>query len=308
METRPLSKDEQRFTCVALVCVDFLQLPLIDILANKIKPPDLFNKISACSKLVNGKQLTLEQRKLCFLKPPNIPDYTKFDITLLYKLLRNLCSSLTPQQDWGKEPKANDMAIVHDIERLRMFRNGFAHASSSEFTEDKFEKNWKDLKSVIQRIQNFTSSIGCKTNYIDRLKKIKTREFGYDDLEKYKLCVKSILRSDQPEISIKGDREIEVLCGDTACFEVELQQADLTHWTVTWHKVIRTRIEQINTSTSRYSDSTDRQLVIHSVCKEDKGNYQAVLSEKVSNGKSVLQVVSNVIFLHTLGGNIDLYL
>lgn len=195
METRPLSKDEQRFTCVALVCVDFLQLPLIDILANKIKPPDLFNKISACSKLVNGKQLTLEQRKLCFLKPPNIPDYTKFDITLLYKLLRNLCSSLTPQQDWGKEPKANDMAIVHDIERLRMFRNRFAHASSSEFTEDKFENNWKDLKSVIQRIQNFTSSIGCKTNYIDRLKKIKTREFGYDDLEKYKLCVKSILRS-----------------------------------------------------------------------------------------------------------------
>lgn len=195
METRPLSKDEQRFTCVALVCVDFLQLPLIDILANKIKPPDLFNKLSACSKLVNGKQLTLEQRKLCFLKPPNIPDYTKFDITLLYKLLRNLCFSLTPQQDWGKEPKANDMAIVHDIERLRMFRNGFAHASSSEFTEDKFEKNWKDLKSVIQRIQNFTSSIGCKTNYIDRLKKIKTREFGYDDLEKYMLCVKSILRS-----------------------------------------------------------------------------------------------------------------
>lgn len=301
METKPLSKDEQRFTCVALVCVDFLQLPLIDILANEIKPPDLFNKISACSKISNGKPFTLEQRKLCFLKPPDIPDYTKFDITLLYKLLRNLCSSLTPQQDWGKEPKAIDMMIVHDIERLRLFRNGFAHASSSEFTEDKFDQIWKNLKSVIQRIQNFTSSIGCKTNYIDRLKKIKNREFGYDDLEKYKLCVKSILRSDQPEISIKGDREIEVLCGDTACFEVELQQADLTHWTITWHKVIGTRIEQINTSTSRYSDSTDKKLVIHSVCQEDKGNYQAVLSERVSNGKSVLQVVSNVIFLHTLG-------
>lgn len=116
-----------------------------------------------------------------------------------------------------------------------------------------------------------------------------------------------VYTTDQPEISIKGDREIEVLCGDKASFEVELQQADLTHWTITWRKVIGTRIEQINTSTSRYSDSTDRQLVIHSVCKEDKGNYQAVLSEKVSNGKSVLQVVSNVIFLHTLGGNIELY-
>lgn len=301
METRPLSEEEQRFTCVALICVDFLQLPLIDILASEIKPADLFSKISTCSKLANGKPLTLKQQKLCFLKPPDIPDYTKFDVTLLYKLLRNLCSSLTPQQDWGKEPKAIDIMIVHDIERLRLFRNEFAHASSSEFTEDKFQQIWKNLKSVIQRIRNFTSTIGCKTNYMDRLKKIKTREFGYDDLEKYKLCVKSILRSDQPEISIKGDREIEVLCGDTACFEVELQQADLTHWTITWQKKIATRIEQINTSTSRYIDSTDRKLVIHSVCKEDKGNYQAVLSEKVSNGKSVLQVVSNVIFLHTPG-------
>lgn len=115
-----------------------------------------------------------------------------------------------------------------------------------------------------------------------------------------------VYTTDQPEISIKGDREIQVLCGDTACFEVELQQADLTHWTITWRKVIGIRIEQINTSTSRYSDSTDKKLVIHFVCQEDKGHYQAVLSERVSNGKSVLQVVSNVIFLHTLGGNIYL--
>lgn len=50
-----------------------------------------------------------------------------------------------------------------------------------------------------------------------------------------------VYTTDQPDISIKGDREIEVLCGDTACFEVELQQADLTHWTVTWHKVIGAR-------------------------------------------------------------------
>lgn len=111
--------------------------------------------------------------------------------------------------------------------------------------------------------------------------------------------------TDQPEILIKGDKEIEVLCGDTACFELELKQADLSHWTVTWHKMIGTGIEQISRSTTctRYSDSTDRQLVIHSVCKEDKGNYQAVLSEKVRNGKSALQVVSNVISLHTPGGN-----
>lgn len=113
-----------------------------------------------------------------------------------------------------------------------------------------------------------------------------------------------VYTTDQPEILIKGDMEREVLCGDTACFEVEIQQADLTRWTITWRKMIGNRIEQINTSTSRYTDSTERKLVIHSVCKEDRGNYQAVLSEKVSNGKSVLQVVSNVIFLHALGGNI----
>lgn len=195
METRTLTKEEQRFIYVAFVCVDFLQLPLIEILASEIKPADLFQKISTCLKLENGKALTLTQQNICFLKPPKIPDYTKFDVTLLYKLLRNLCSSLTPQQDWGKKPKGIDMLIVHDIERLRLIRNDFAHASSSEFTEDKFKQIWKNLKTVIQRIQNFTSLIGCKTNYMDKLKKIKTREFGCDDLEKYKLIVKSVLRS-----------------------------------------------------------------------------------------------------------------
>lgn len=195
MESRRLSKEEQKFTRVAIICVDFLQLPLIDILDHEIKPADLFNKISTCLKLANGKGLQRGQQRICFLKPPNIPDYTKFDVTLLYKLLRNLCSSLTPQQDWGKEPKTIDILIVHDIERLRLFRNEIAHAVSSEFTDDKFEQFWKKVESVIQRIQNFTSNLGCKTNYMQRLKEIKKIEFGYDDLEKYKLCLESIFRS-----------------------------------------------------------------------------------------------------------------
>lgn len=169
MASSCLSNDERNFQCVAVASVDLIKLPLRDILASHIKPTDLFQKIKSCSTL----NLRQEQLKICLAQPP---DYNSFDVSLLYTLIRNLCSLPSPTQGWGKEPKSTDTQISDDIERLRLFRNiYYAHAESARISECLFKDIWRNLKLAIKRIQS-----RCNVNYEDELIRIEQ--------SKYTLC------------------------------------------------------------------------------------------------------------------------
>lgn len=187
MASKTLSKDQKNFIWISIACVDFLKVPLKDILANRIKPADLYHRIQ--SSLMNGKgYLRKDQLNICFIRPPGQPDYNDFDVTLLYALIRNLCSkSLTPTQGWGgKGPDSSHTKIGDDIERLRLMRNKFAHVNSTGISDAEFQALWNDLKSVIQRIQTFMNSVGCNVNYEQKLADIERSDFGFEDLQKYK--------------------------------------------------------------------------------------------------------------------------
>lgn len=170
--TSPCSSNEKRnFQCVTLASVDFIKLPLIDILDSQIKPVDLFNKIKLSTLKLNQEQL-----KTCRISPP---DYNSFDATLLYTLIRNLCSLPCPAQGWGREPKATDTQISDDIERLRLFRNNYhAHAKSAEISENEFNNIWSNLKLVISRIQS-----NYNKDYKEDLEKIEQSKFSKCSLE-----------------------------------------------------------------------------------------------------------------------------
>lgn len=200
MASNDLSKAEQNFTCFTKACIDFIKLPLIDILSDCVKPVDLYVKIKCSSVLMNGKnKLRPDQLKLCFHPPPILPDYSKFDVTLLYTLIRNLCPSLTPTRGWGLEPNNTDKKIGDDIERLRLFRNNFyAHADSTEISDGDFNNLWKDLQSVIQRIETFTKTWST-TNYEQELTRIKGCRFGYDDRDHYRLLLEATLFASKSE-------------------------------------------------------------------------------------------------------------
>lgn len=171
MATSGSSNDTRNFQCVTVASVDVIKLPLRDILASHIQPKDLLQKIQSCSTL----KLRQVQLKLCFVPPPDVPDYNKFDVTLLYTLIRNLCSLPCPAQGWGNEPKATDTQISDDIERLRLFRNNYyAHAESAVISDAVFEDVWKNLKLVFRRIQPKT---GCSVDYEEELISIERSKF-----------------------------------------------------------------------------------------------------------------------------------
>lgn len=182
------SQDQQNFECVTIASVDFIKLPLKDILESRIQPVDLFKEINSCPALLSHKhKLRQDQLNLCFLQPPAEPDYRKFDVTLLYTLIRNLCPSLKPTKGWGTQPGDADIQIGDDIERLRLFRNNYyGHASSSTISDVDFAKIWKDLKSVINRIRSTTK---CCVDYEDELIKIERAKFTRSQLENCKVLL-----------------------------------------------------------------------------------------------------------------------
>lgn len=188
MASPVLPKEGQNFIRFIKICLDVLKLPLVDILASEIQPADLYNKIQVSGLLLNGKnKLASMQLTICYLPPPAIPDYSNFDVTLLYTLIRNLCPSLEPTKGWGKDPVDADIQIGDDIERLRIFRNNNVHNSSSEISDIDFEIIWKKLKTVLQRIKNHMTSKGYNVNYEEKMTNIKQLDLGDEPLHKYKI-------------------------------------------------------------------------------------------------------------------------
>lgn len=178
-----LSQKQLNFARFSIVCVDVFKHPLKDILKIFIKPADLDHKIQNCQPLLTGKyKLNPDQRKKCCYKTPNSPDYSKFDITLLYKLIRNLCPSLEPTQKWGSKPTSNDLNVGDDIERIRDLRNTyFAHSELAEISDDKFKDLWSDVKCVIERCQQYTTQWGCTTDYNKMLLDLERKIFTFDE-------------------------------------------------------------------------------------------------------------------------------
>lgn len=191
--------DKRNFQWITVATVDLIKLPLIDILASHIKPADLFQKIKACTR--STLKLLPDQRKLCFIQPPGLPDYNIFDVALLYTLIRNLCCLPSPAQGWGEKPKATDTEISDDIERLRLFRNNYyAHANSSSISDAVFGDVWRNLKLVIKR---FNSKTRCNTDYEEELIKIERSKFTEYHLETCRIILDA-LAINQKQLDSKG--------------------------------------------------------------------------------------------------------
>lgn len=192
MTSTNLSPKQLNFAHLVLACVDVIKQPLIDILDIYVKPSDLCKKVKQCNDLMSGRhKLNSEQLKKCGFTSPYLPDYSQFDVTLLYTLIRNLCPrALTPTNGWGKEPQVTDTQLGDDIERIRQFRNkNVAHVNSGELDDMEFEGIWSDLEDVVKRIQSFMTANGCSSDYLQQLANLKGRTVEIDE---YTSVIKSL--------------------------------------------------------------------------------------------------------------------
>lgn len=108
--------------------------------------------------------------------------------------------------------------------------------------------------------------------------------------------------TDGPDIWIEGTEE--AVCGSTAHFQANVKERKVSFLSVDWKKLIKNESTPIDTSNKKFWGKTNKELFIESVCKEDEGEYQAVLSFEEDRIGTTIK--SNVIFLRVVGGMIVL--
>ena len=76
-----------------------------------------------------------------------------FDISLLCKLLREICNLTAPATGWDNMPNIHDYSLQADIVRIRTYRNSiFSHNHCMEVTDANFQKLWIEISEALLRI------------------------------------------------------------------------------------------------------------------------------------------------------------
>ena len=98
----------------------------------------------------------------CLYNPSGPGTYgksTDFDISLLCKLLRAICSLTPPITGWDNLPNSTDHSLGADLVRIRIYRNTiYGHNQSMEMTNADFENFWMEISEALLRIASSISS------------------------------------------------------------------------------------------------------------------------------------------------------
>ncbi|XP_062567750.1 probable serine/threonine-protein kinase pats1 [Saccostrea cucullata] len=93
-------------------------------------------------------QYKFNKDQLAILFPANgtSPSSSAFDVTIMYKLLRNYGPNVQdPLVGWGNKPEVGKKSETDDVERIRYYRNKFAHPTDKTMDQEELDIFWKDL-------------------------------------------------------------------------------------------------------------------------------------------------------------------
>lgn len=142
---------------------------LCALLKKEIDPSDLSLRVNNFISNLKRKKspFTSEQKSLILGG-----NYTDFDITLLYTLLRNICSVPPPHtHQWGSEPNPGDRSVSANIERIRLVRNQHGHNSEISLSDTDFNTKWQHVYDTVKELEQYLGT-GCV--YQDAIMKLKT--------------------------------------------------------------------------------------------------------------------------------------
>ena len=103
------------------------------------------------------------------------PDSNKFDITLLFLLLTNICGLTPPHTGWHCKPPPSDTSHEANLARIKFFRNQlYGHITTTGIDELMFNALWQEISAVLV-------SLGLSQAEVDRLKAERCGEEDYVD-------------------------------------------------------------------------------------------------------------------------------
>ena len=143
-------------------------LALLKEVFDSIHPPPNLPAVLSNSVIKTQLQTLRRNRVLthpewnCLYNPSGPGTYgksTDFDISLLCKLLREICSLTPPATGWDILPNSTDHSLEADLARIKFYRNKiYGHNHSMEITNADFEKLWMEISEALLRIASSISS------------------------------------------------------------------------------------------------------------------------------------------------------
>ena len=116
------------------------------------------------NNLLRRRVLHLPQWDLLFPPGGATPDSKKFDITLLFLLLTNICKLSPAPSGWHTKPSASDTSVEANLARIKFFRNEvYGHVSTTGIDKATFSALWQEISAALV-------ALGLPQAEIDRLK------------------------------------------------------------------------------------------------------------------------------------------
>lgn len=189
------TRETTNFARVARIILGPCTSVLRDILKKEIPPFGFHHTVNTffANSDKHKKSTISETQKQLVLKGK----YSEFDITLLYYLLRNVCSIPQHTNLWGNVPNQVDRSVSANAERMRILRNEYGHTTDFFLSDSDFEQKWKDIFQIVKELE---SNLGTGTDHQDALLKLKTCSMDPDEEKKY-IQKLSIVEQMQVQIS-----------------------------------------------------------------------------------------------------------
>ncbi|XP_062569028.1 uncharacterized protein LOC134231122 [Saccostrea cucullata] len=169
MASGPDPGGRSRFAKLGMAINEEMTQACRDVLEMEVPPGLVYNKVKLSSIYKNIRPE--QERRLIGAKTDG---YKEFDITLLYTLIRNICTKIPrPTKGWGGStmPSVGEITIGDDVERIRMIRNTmFGHISSASTSQTDFDDTWSIITDICQRLQAYTNK-----DYLSGLSNIQSQ-------------------------------------------------------------------------------------------------------------------------------------
>lgn len=144
------------------------------ILTKNINRHDLRKKVNIYVAQKKNPQIGKEQKQLI-----DGGNYSHFDLTLLYFLLRNISGIPQHTNGWGNHPCPTDRSASANVERIRMFRNKYyGHSTICCILDSEFEHIWKEVFQIVQELEQY---LGTSTVYQDAMSELKYRHMDHKE-------------------------------------------------------------------------------------------------------------------------------
>ena len=103
---------------------------------------------------LKSARLTKPQWDCLYPSPGGYGKSAEFDVTLLFKLLRTICSLTPPVTGWDALPTSTDHSLTADLARIKYYRNSvYSHVDQNmEITDEEFPLFWQEISEALVRV------------------------------------------------------------------------------------------------------------------------------------------------------------